>query len=66
VLTERAYKLIESNDDLTRQEGKFSAAYAQKILGADWEDLLELLISFQLIYREETGGAFAYIALRYL
>jgi hypothetical protein len=35
----------------------------KKILGADWEDLLELLISFQLIYREETGGAFAYIAL---
>jgi GTPase SAR1 family protein len=65
-LTERAYKLIESNDYLTREEGAFTADYAQSLLGADWEDLLELLINFQLVYRKQSGGSLVYIAPQYL
>jgi internalin A len=66
VLTERAYKLIESNDHLTEEEGVFTTGYAKKCLGADWEDLLELLINFQLIYRKKSGGSVIYIAPQYL
>lgn len=65
-LTERAYKLIESNDYLTKEEGAFTADYAERLLGADWEDLLELLINFQLVYRKTSGGDPTYIAPQYL
>jgi hypothetical protein len=65
-LTERAYKLIESNDYLTQEEGAFTADYAERLLGADWEDLLELLINFQLVYRKTSAGSAAYIAPQYL
>lgn len=66
ILTERAYKLIESNDYLTQEEGAFTADYAESLLGADWEDLLELLINFQLVYRKQSGGSLVYIAPQYL
>lgn len=66
VLTKRAYKLIESNDHLTDEEGEFTTHYAKDCLGSDWEDLLELLISFQLIYRKKSGGSVIYIAPQYL
>jgi len=65
-LTERAYKLIESNDHLTQKEGAFTADYAESLLEADWENLLELLISFQLVYRKQSGGSLVYIAPQYL
>ncbi|MEN0005608.1 MAG: COR domain-containing protein [Bacteroidota bacterium] len=66
ILTERAYKLIESNDYLRQEEGEFTAAYAEGLLGADWEDLLELLINFQLVYRKQSAGNLTYIAPQYL
>lgn len=66
VLTERIYKLIENNDELIQNEGSFVAEDAHQKLGEDWEDLLELLIAFQLVYRKITEGQTTYIAPQYL
>ena len=62
-LTRRVYKLIQSNDELKRKEGRFDVAYAAKALGDDWPALLALLEGFELIFRRQDGK---YIAPQYL
>ena len=66
-LTQRIYKLIENNDFLIAEEGEFNAEHAKEKLGqTDWEIYLELLISFDLVFKKKMGDAEQYIAPQYL
>lgn len=64
-LIQKVYKLLENNDFLLREEGYFTAEYAKEKLGwADWEELLELLTSFKLVF--ERKSLKTYISPQYL
>ena len=66
-LTQKIYKLIEHNDELLQKEGIFDEAYAELKLGwSDWEVMLELLISFELVFRKKSKGEIVYVAPQYL
>ena len=52
-LIQQVYKLIENNNALVKNEGVFDSDYAKQVLGwANWEVLIALLNSFQLIYQK--------------
>ena len=66
-LIEQIYQLIENNDFLVQKGGEFSANHAKEKLGANnWEVLLELLISFDLVYKKKIGQLEQFIAPQYL
>jgi hypothetical protein len=53
MLTQQVYKLIENNDELIQKEGVFDSEYAKSVLGwANWDVLIALLTSFELIYEK--------------
>ena len=68
ILTQQIYRLIENNDFLKKNEGVFSLSHAaqDKLKEENWEALLELLISFNLVYKKIIQGKETYIAPQYL
>ena len=65
-LTGLIYKLIENNDYLDENDGIFSKEYAVSALEDEWESLMELLISFELVFKREIKGKITFVAPQYL
>lgn len=66
-LTKRIYRLIEGNDILEESDGEFSEKFAEETLqAADWKNLLELMIEFELVFRKPGVNSTDYIAPQYL